>query len=564
MGIFASGNAPAGAETPLALGTVNYLFNNPPVIAEPLRAVLFFWGNYRPPSPDGQTYPTMGLGMSFSVNGGSGTDKGISTASGNNQSTTQCSRASRNRAVTIKSPAASLIQAEGEVVDFNSVGGAQNFDIDWTNVSPDPRRFAYVGFFGAELEAQIVSFNPSGTQDAAATVTGVGFEPDAIFLISTRDAWQNTGNNMRFYAGFFVRDGSTGPLEQTCVGWTELNGGINVSQRAAIASGTRAMSFMTNDGTAIANTQEITDTNSDGFEITQRDGSGGGANEIAALCLKFNGAARATTQVKQAAIQGSPQFVRYELSGFQEQAVITLQTFLNGLDSAEQNPQSGSMGITASTQRSGVGGGNILPEATAGTVKRGFDTATSTSSTAHRKGAWLQNQNQVIKLDANVTAMGALGTTGGGHTWLYNTGALPDNAKQFPTFILSSPTEIISQGSTVNISDAAILILPTDDLVLTEGTEVTIAEKAELTVGVLIVVGETVTITDKLLPFIDDETFSESIAASSAISTSVQGGGRLVLQGSTSRPVLQGGSARVEAVEGTAASQVTQASVAPE
>ncbi len=161
---------------------------------------------------------------------------------------------------------------------FNSASTSCAYDI--SNITDGVRitmtvdstvagRYATVILFGPNIECNVGTFTPNGTQDAAASLTGLSYEPDLVFLdtIGVTDGAES--DHAIFSYGVAVNDGSE---TQRFVAGQSAND-ESTSDASCYFASNRVVGQL---HTSLSWTGELTSFNSDGFTVTTRDGATGG------------------------------------------------------------------------------------------------------------------------------------------------------------------------------------------------------------------------------------------------------------------------------------------------
>ncbi len=187
--------------------------------------------------------------------------------------------------------------------------------IDWADFPATALRGHVIFFYGSDLSADVVSFVPSTTQDTSAAISGLSFQPVALFAVSN---WldHTDGNSAatgRFSIGAATNYGGGTNIQQSCrstfaqdrnTGTTSIHRSNALLSRVANASETSYL--------------DVTAFNSDGATIFTRGGSTG--NPCAILALGLNGGrAKVVTELVDTSATGQ-KFI--ESFGFKPNAMI--------------------------------------------------------------------------------------------------------------------------------------------------------------------------------------------------------------------------------------------------
>lgn len=168
--------------------------------------------------------------------------------------------------------------AEGNVTEFITNG----VTMSWSAVNNVQGQIVF--FYGDDAESAVVNFNGSATEDGTASISGLSFAPDIIFLLSGDRAFgtdaQGTDPMLSF--GFAARTSDTQAC--TCLVWEHQE---SPTSSGVISKDTRCAVRLTSAAGTVTEgaSLELTSWNSDGATFTTR----GEAYSLrcAALCVKL-------------------------------------------------------------------------------------------------------------------------------------------------------------------------------------------------------------------------------------------------------------------------------------
>lgn len=133
------------------------------------------------------------------------------------------------------------------------------------------------------VSADVDHLNTSSTLGGTASTTSPGFEPDVLFTLHARQAFNNTIQS-NLYASCGAAVNASGGIEQGCI-WQYSRNGVGTSEVEMLVSNQR-VSGRTGSGDA---TYEVTSFDTNGFTLTTRDNTPATVEAVAFLALKLNG-----------------------------------------------------------------------------------------------------------------------------------------------------------------------------------------------------------------------------------------------------------------------------------
>lgn len=96
-----------------------------------------------------------------------------------------------------------------ELTSFDVTG----FTLNWTTASVSSAKYNYLALGGADITNVKSGTQAADTTTGSMAVTGLGFQPDVVFLFATLQTASGTANNNSQY-GFGVMDGAGGFVER--------------------------------------------------------------------------------------------------------------------------------------------------------------------------------------------------------------------------------------------------------------------------------------------------------------------------------------------------------------
>lgn len=229
--------------------------------------------------------------MKGSIGGGDGTRQWVSAISSRNgNSTSNCfCRQATDESIMVLDTTNGTINGEANFVSFITDG----VRFTWGNAPNLAVQISVVLFSGDDLNIYADNVSHTNGQDVSQSFTGAGFIPDAIFGVTTSQAFNDTAvANASFSYGWSV---NSVPIRQSCIGFTAQH---NQSTTATL-SGTVDNRFLVVPPTtpasgAFSPTLEMTSYPESGFALTKRGSAA--AIPFGYLALKFNG--KASTDVR--------------------------------------------------------------------------------------------------------------------------------------------------------------------------------------------------------------------------------------------------------------------------
>lgn len=214
--------------------------------------------------------------------------------------------------------------------------------LNFTTANTTARR-GFVVFFAGDDVSAYCGTKGLGTGTTALTVSGVGFQPDAVFAFSANnDNASAIGAAFGATFGIAVNDGSS---TQKYISWAEndaIAAGGNPGQIIRSNRGLGQQAF-----NAATETYNLTFGNwsADGFDITPS--ASAGSDDMNFLALKFNGASFKLWDFSTPTSTGN---VSDTTPGFKPQMVLAVSSNLESRDTSVYNGVlAGGMGIAAST-----------------------------------------------------------------------------------------------------------------------------------------------------------------------------------------------------------------------
>lgn len=187
-------------------------------------------------------------------------------------------RIDNSTVVQISNPTNVNLLAEGNVTEFITNG----VTLSWSAVNNVQGQI--VLFYGDDVEAQVVNFNGSATEDGTASISGLAFAPDIIFLISGDRAFgtDTQGADPMLSFGFAARTSDTQAC--SCLVWEHQQ---SPTESGVISKDTVCAVRLTSTAGTVAEgaSLELTSWNSDGATFTTRNDSY--SLRCAALCVKL-------------------------------------------------------------------------------------------------------------------------------------------------------------------------------------------------------------------------------------------------------------------------------------
>lgn len=196
-------------------------------------------------------------------------------------------------------------------------------------------RLGYLAFAGSDTQAKsgVIAL---GTGTSAITVSGVGFQPDVIILMSHNDdIAAGETNLLQGTFGFATSDGT-----QRSVGWVEVNSETTGKPWQALLTDCGAQAKL---NTNSSQKMVIGGFGSDGFTVTPSTSQG--SDDLIYLALKFTGRAVKIIDFTTPTSTGTQSITGV---GFTPQAAIVVLTNLEAVDSqsATSTDQQGGLSIS--------------------------------------------------------------------------------------------------------------------------------------------------------------------------------------------------------------------------
>lgn len=215
-----------------------------------------------------------GVGMSFAAKNGSTMQFGCSTAAGQNGVTTTKEKSTFGAAPVSQRDYTGTIQVNASDLQFSSSNNGQ-FTVTWSTHNY-AWKFHYLVLGGTDLtNAGVVSYlTPVGA--ASKAVTGLGFKPDLVILITT-GGYTSSGSIAS--VGAMDKDGNQWAVS------SEGKGNIATSQTRRHQI-TTACTVNMQIGTTVGERAYYTSMDNDGFTVYYDVSSGGGGDTVYCLCLK--------------------------------------------------------------------------------------------------------------------------------------------------------------------------------------------------------------------------------------------------------------------------------------
>lgn len=188
------------------------------------------------------------------------------------------SRADNTMVISIPLTTSEALDGEASFVAWTNDGVA----IDWADFPASALRGHVMFFYGTDLTADVVSFTPSATQDASASITGLSFQPDVLIGVSSWLAHADGGSLSTGRISIGAATNYGGSIQQAC------RSTFAQDRATGTSSIHRSNAFLSRVANASeASYLDVTAFNSDGATIFTRGGSTG--NPCAVLALNLGG-----------------------------------------------------------------------------------------------------------------------------------------------------------------------------------------------------------------------------------------------------------------------------------
>jgi PKD domain len=305
------------------------------------------------------------------------------------------------------------------------------------------RMFAAL-FGGADAQAKVVTFTGNGTTNASVTVTGVGFQPTLIFLLTGGAAFNDSPQaSIRVGLGIVI---ATPTVSQAAVTFYSANDAGASDVQTEIETGVIARNFGSPD-----QTHQLTAVGPDSFTV-QTLGNGG-ARYFAALCLRFENVELHLEELLTPTSTGGTSYDNADLSAG---LLFLVQTLLEADATKATDATAGSLGISA-----------VANNQYGATVS--IDDAASPTNT---QSIFSAGQNAPLD-DGSPGVVGTTTLTATGHDTNYT--AVTANAKRWLALTIQQPSaaSVAADFSADVTSGTAPLAVTFTDASTEDGTTIT-------------------------------------------------------------------------------------------
>ena len=213
------------------------------------------------------------MASSVGMVSGASSEYCVSASSEDNVATTNCDRVGVNNRFLLELASAGTVYGDAEFTSFDSGGFTYNI----TTAFASSRRFMYILMDVENADAGEFDLPNTTTADTKVNVTGVGFEPDALFMMTAWHPTYSVQDDIFESYGFATREGQYG------INFNSDNG-VGTSDTGGEGSTTAIMRKHLFDGT-LQEEVEFSSFDSDGFTVNFALSQGGSIKRTFFLAL---------------------------------------------------------------------------------------------------------------------------------------------------------------------------------------------------------------------------------------------------------------------------------------
>jgi len=286
------------------------------------------------------------------------------------------------------------VDGEATFVSF----AADSVTINWTDAPASAYLLTVIAFAGSGVSAKVGVADVVTSKDSSTHIEDVGFEADCIFAISTGtdDIPDASSPGCYLAIGWAVNDVGT---TQGCLAWRMVDNRTTTTQHTILSNSyVGGHCDYTDPDWVYAN--EITDIDSDGFNLYTREDDAPSDVDMAYLALKFDNADVHLETIDTETGTGTK---AYTNPGFTPQALITIASNLESVDTRVTNNQAGMMGM-------GVASGTSTEYSSLMTTDDNVST-TDTESYSDDQALLVKNDDGTLHVAASLDSFDANGYT---------------------------------------------------------------------------------------------------------------------------------------------------------